>query len=922
MTAPDARSWSRVGDLFADALERPPGERNAWLARVCADEPEVRSEVASLLAAHDGPELDIEAGLLGSEPEAQGLAGTPIGPYRLVERLGRGGMGEVWLGRREGDFEQEVAVKILRAPFLSGDLVDRFRQERRILARLDHPGIASLLDGGLTDDGRPYLVMQRVRGAPITEWCDSECLSLDARLRLFRQVATAVHAAHARLVVHRDLKPSNIFVDESGDVRLLDFGIAKLLDPSEEPTVDTRSEMRVLTPEFAAPEQLAGATITTATDVHALGVLLHLLVVGTAPFPAAGRTRAALERSIRETEPPAPSREILVAGRTHQGREALRSRGLGTPARLARRLRGDFDAIVAKSLRKEPGERFASALQLSEEVERFLDGRPVLARKGALAYRMRKLATRNPWATGAILVALSTLGIFLVLLGLQADDLARERDRAESERDTAERMVELLTELLGAADPRQSPLGRDTPIGEIVDARGDRLVDAAADQPRVQARMRQSLAVVHAAFSEFDRARELLDAAIDQQRALTGNEHPDTVTMLAQRARLVAVTGPPEDARRLLRQALELQRRVFGEGDRRTLLTMQDLAGQLDPRSPEARTLLERALEILRGDPARDPETIAPVLARLGLLHFERDELAEAERRWAEATELVEEVWGDDHPNALTLLNNRAALAGRRGHHAEAEALHSRILTARRRAYGERSLEVATDLNNLGVVRVEQQDRRAGLAAFREALDIYREVLGPDHLQVANTLRNLGLTLLRDGRPGEARKHLEDAAATAERSGADRATVAAFESQLAEIDLSEGRPQRAAERLEPLLGELERLLPGGHASLAEARGRLGEVYLELGRPREANPLWTEALAYREEVLPKGHVLTEEARCGRGRALADLGDWSRAAEDLRACVPLLRSVARVDDPAFRSALAALERTERALEVSAE
>ncbi|MCC6245165.1 MAG: serine/threonine protein kinase, partial [Gemmatimonadaceae bacterium] len=367
----DANQWDRISECFEHALELPESERASFVARVFADDPMARDEVLAILAEHSrGEPLGIESWLVTDTPlpESGLQSGTRIGPYRVGARIGQGGMGEVYRGDRDdGTFEQAVAIKVLRAGLASQELVRRFQTERRILGRLAHPSIVGIIDGGTTADGRPYLVMPFVDGLPLIAYCEQQRLSLEDRLRLFERVAAAVQYAHVQLVVHRDIKPSNILVSPTGEVHLLDFGIAKMLAAQGDrtdgatSTADaeaTQSVIRLLTPEHAAPEQVRGESISTATDVYGLGVLLYELLTGTKPHRLGDRAMLELERDILEREPQPPSAHASAVP-------------------WGRQLRGDLDRIVMKALRKEPLRRYSSVGQFADDITRYLKGLPV-----------------------------------------------------------------------------------------------------------------------------------------------------------------------------------------------------------------------------------------------------------------------------------------------------------------------------------------------------------------------------------------------------------------------------------------------------------------------------------------------------------------------------------------------------------------
>ncbi|MGE3618062.1 MAG: serine/threonine-protein kinase [Gemmatimonadales bacterium] len=411
----EPETWEALGTIFYEALSLAGTARQEYLDEACRDQPALRAEAEALLASHEaigGSEDD----LLAQLPTARlgGLRdGAQLGPYRLEELIGQGGMGEVFRAvRTDHEFDRQVAIKILRPGRTSEEMVRRFRLERQILARLEHPNIAALIDGGVTDTGQPYLVMQYVDGTPITRYADDHRLSTTERLRLFLVVCEAVQFAHRNLIVHRDLKPANILVTDDGQVRLLDFGIAKLLDPAEtDADAQTTGSLLLLTPEHAAPEQFLGDPITTSTDVYGLGVLLYELLTGIRPFQTI--PRAELHRAVCEREPARPSFAAGaavpgLAGDDPVARAAMRR---AEPAGLSHALVGDLDAIVGMAMRKEPARRYESAGQLAADVARYLAARTVLARPDTWAYRTRKFVGRNRWAVatgaaaGALLIA-------------------------------------------------------------------------------------------------------------------------------------------------------------------------------------------------------------------------------------------------------------------------------------------------------------------------------------------------------------------------------------------------------------------------------------------------------------------------------------------------------------------------------------
>ncbi|MDP9100058.1 MAG: serine/threonine protein kinase, partial [Verrucomicrobiota bacterium] len=429
MRVPDGTRWGRVKELFEAAVDLAPRERATLLDNECGDDDELRSEIESLLASDneandfiEQPALEMPRDLF-PEPAPEPLAGRHFGTYKIIREIGRGGLGAVYLAARADDeYRKEVAIKLVRRGLDTDDILRRFRNERQILAQLDHPNIARLIDGGTTDDGLPYFVMEYVKGDPIGIYCDSHALSTADRLNLFRKACAAVTYAHQNLVIHRDLKPSNILVTPDGEPKLLDFGIAKLLGSEEDALAQTMAGQQIMTPEYASPEQVKGEKITTATDVYSLGVLLYELLTGQRPYRLKTRTAEEIARAIAHQEPERPS---TVRG------ASLKPGSLRNLKSRATSLRGDLDNIVLKAMRKEPARRYASVAQFSDDIRRHLEGLPVIARKDTLRYRSGKFIRRHKVGVAAAVLVFLTLVGGIIATFWEARRATAQRDRAE-----------------------------------------------------------------------------------------------------------------------------------------------------------------------------------------------------------------------------------------------------------------------------------------------------------------------------------------------------------------------------------------------------------------------------------------------------------------------------------------------------------
>ncbi len=530
----NAESWVRLSRLLDEALDLPSSERVPWLAALGPEDEALKPRLLALLAhapsvqAADflGTLPNVDVGAIGLPEESADHGGTSVGPYTLLRELGEGGMGTVWLAHRtDGMVQRDVALKLPRGAWPRVELVERMARERDILAALSHPHIARLYDAGVTTGGRPYLALEYVEGLPIDRYCDDHRLDVPARLRAFLQVAEAVAYAHGKLVVHRDVKPSNILVTGEGEVRLLDFGIAKLLDEGlAQQTVLSEMAGRPLTPEYASPEQIAGEPLGVASDVYSLGVVLYELLAGGRPHRRQGGSRRALEDAIVHTDPSPPSASTTEAARR-------------------RLLRGDLDTIILKALKKRPEERYATVNAFADDLQRYLDGRPVLARPDSTSYRVSKFVRRNRIAVGAAAAVVVSIAAFGGVSAWQARVLAEQRRVAQIERDTSEQVVKVLIDLFQATDPSVRPDGDRMPIGEFLADAETRSLEQLRGVPAVRAKLQQVFGLIHNSRGKYAAARAALEEALAEQRRLGGPDHPAALESLQALAELATARG-------------------------------------------------------------------------------------------------------------------------------------------------------------------------------------------------------------------------------------------------------------------------------------------------------------------------------------------------------------------------------------------
>jgi eukaryotic-like serine/threonine-protein kinase len=865
--------WQRVEAIFDEAYDLPAHERAAYLARACGEDVDLRGQVEALLTATsvtggilETPMFEGAAAILRSpDPAAQRgpEEGERIGRFRVIRELGVGGMGSVYLAERaDGAFEQRIALKLIRGGMDNDDILRRFLQERQILARLEHPHIARLVDGGADEAGRPFIAMEYVAGQPITSYCDRHALGVRARIELFMQVCAAVHYAHQNLVVHRDLKPSNILVTDDGQVKLLDFGIAKVLHHEEAPEANvTRVGLRVLTPDYAAPEQVRGDAVTTATDVYALGAILYELVSGRRAHRITRYTAAEVEREVCDHDPLPPSTAITKQERAGRGVIADRppaaeavSRVRGTTLdRLRRQLRGDLDAIVLQALQKEPARRYGSAEALQQDLRRYLAGQPVAARRESLAYRVQKFARRHAIGVAAsILVALSLLA-GLAGTTWQARVAAREAAKARE-------VSTFLTGLFEVSDPNFSNADRVT-ARELLDAGARRIDSELAGQPDVRAEMLALLGEIHRKLGLYEKADTLLDQALRIRRDLYGPDSPELAEMLVAVGNLRADQGRAEEAELALREALAI-REATHRGDHAAIAgSLRDLAAVLSTRGElaEAESLQRRGLAMgvrLHGpahaEVARDHENLSTILRSKGDYD---GAIAAAEQ----ALEIRQEVLGAQHLETTTASSNLALLLSETGDLDRAENLYREVLAFDLQRLGETHPYTATVTNNLAFVLQRKGDLAEAELLYRRVLDISRPLYGGPHPYVAAVINNLAL-VLRDS----------------------------------------GRLEESEELLREALAMFRAIFDDSHYSVGTAHALLGSVVHLRGRLREADSLYIEGLARLRPAFPDGHPRTASALLGRGRLLVESGRASDAEALLRESFEMRRNALGDDD----------------------
>jgi serine/threonine-protein kinase len=816
--------WLRIRELFDLALEQPTEERDSWVEAATAGDPVARREILSLLSALDHARETLErpaAQLIPSLPvdlHESSMVGRRVGAYDVTRLIGYGGMGAVYEGlRADGDFDKRVAIKFLRAGGESELALQRFRYERQILASLNHKNIAGLLDGGMTTDGQPYFVMEYVDGMPITTYCATHRLGVRERVALFRQVLAAVQHAHQQLVVHRDLKPGNILVTPDGTVKLLDFGIAKLMREAEGPDQlpMTRGGVRLFTPEYASPEQVRGLPLAPASDIFSSGVILYELLTGRRPIATEGKLLAEIEVAICTVPPTRPSTAVTPEFATDTAE--------GTVPRVKRRINGDLDAIVLTALAKEGSLRYTSAEQFLQDLRRWLEGHPVLARKAWLGYRIRKFIARRP-----IEVAATSLAVLALIGGIFAT--ARQARIARLEAQKAAEVNQFMADMLSAADPESQ--GRDVTVRAVLD-RAAAEVPSRQLVPEVEAQVRHTVAQtyyglglydsarVHAnrafelrrevnglrdertlfslsyvvaateALGSFAQAESLARVAVGEWRALKGANPSELANALDALARMIEHQGRLDEAREAKVEAVAIRRTLTDSASRADLpfsLNNLSVSFMYAGKIAAAESLVREGLEVARRYHGHESVVHAEMLKSLASVQSDQGLHASADTLIRESTRIMEKLLGRRHPNYLRGMLNQAQILYLRGDMPGALAAADVVVPEIGSALPDADPTASSVLQSQGMTLDALGRYREGEVALRRSLDLRRKYMPPEHWAITSSESVIGYHFVLTGKYPEAERVLVQAyQGLVEKRGADASVTQRVAFRLSEL---------------------------------------------------------------------------------------------------------------------------------------
>lgn len=859
-----AERWEQVLEIFSTIVEKEEANPTSSLTRrvlieqLCADDTELRTEVESLLGSYNQEYLEQPVGTIDQVTrilDHQMMQGQEIGAYRIIRQLGDGGMGAVYLAERgDHQFNKRVALKVVKRGMDSEEIIRRFRSEQHILASFNHPNIAQLFDAGIAPDGRPYFVMEFVDdAAPIDRYCDQHQLTIRQRLELFCTVCAAVQYAHQNLVVHRDLKAANILVGRDSGIKLLDFGIAKVLNERDQNTwlVQTRFEARVLTPDNAAPEQIRGEAITTATDIYALGVLLYQLLSGHRPYQVSGLNVAQVEQIICHRDPDNPSSVIAVTteqnlptvGIVQVTPDRVAEARSTRPERLIRDLRGDLDTIVLKAMQKDPSRRYATVSQFAEDIQRWLQGMPILARPDSIGYRIKKFLGRHRMGATMASSVFVSLTAFSIATAKQSRRIQRQSQEITRQRDKAEQVATFLKEMFQVSDPAVNH-GATVTAQELLEKGASRIESELGNQPQLLADLQFVIAEVFMNLGLFDRAQVMAERSLALRRRLFSPPHVLLAESLFLLAGVMRFNERYDESQRFYQESLVMQQRLFGKQHTAVAATLNEMGIIAGYRGDveQARALLEQSLAMRRLLHGEDHPNVARTLNNLALLLKRNGQPEAAEKLYQQALQLQRKLFGNDHPDVARTLNNLAGTLRALGQVEQAEVLDREALAIRQLIYKEHP-ETAQSLNNLASSLLRKGKLSEAEALFRQAAQLWQNLYRDNHPQVARGLSNLAHVQRLQENDQEAEELLVKALKILEHHhGADHPETVRVMAALASVRYDSGDYSTALSLYNHAYQSYQAIYGNNHERTVAVCHKLAEVLIRTGNAAKAEQL--------------------------------------------------------------------------------
>ncbi|MCW9707190.1 serine/threonine-protein kinase [Fodinibius salsisoli] len=734
----DNLTWQKVETIVDQALEVPADQREDFISKKCGNDEQLKGQVTEFLASifHSEGWLDNPADYkeelyeeIGTFPSHESLVGKKVGSYTIKEKIGEGGMGAVYRALREGDtFEHEVAIKIIRHERATDENIRRFRREQRILAGFSHPGIARLFDGGVTEDGYPYIIMEYVDGIPIDEFCQNNGCSTKDKIALFQQILEAVRYAHENLVIHRDLKPANILVNADGDIKILDFGISKLLEKEKHTSDITQNGTRLLTPRYAAPEQITDENITTATDLYALGIILYELLSGKGPFDLDECSQYNLEQIILHELPPKPSTKAVSK-------------------KVRKKLQGDLDAIVLKAIRKDSNQRYRITNDLIEDLNRYKNGLPVSVRIESLTYRVKKFIGRHTISIAATFLMIVLSVGFLIL---HTSRITQERNNAELEARKATQIKTLLSNILQQQNPFAQP-DRDITLAQVLDDGLKNIESSLDNQPEVKAELLGLLGDNFASLGDFEKSEALVKQALDLYNPSQLQSALQTyVNNLARLGRIQYRTGRFDEAESSYFEALELVKREYGPDSNQATHLYGSLASIYREKGQLLKTeeFYKRAIALAD---TTQKIALATSLGNLAIAYRDQRQFKKALNLHKESLTLERQIRDTLHPDLASAYNNIAFTYQQKGDFQKADSLHQISLSMRRKLFPPDHHHIASSLVRLGLLKIKQFHTQEAEEYLEEGYEILNNKLPEEHWQVLSAKGGLAVSRAMQG---------------------------------------------------------------------------------------------------------------------------------------------------------------------------
>ena len=840
---------------------------------------------------------------------ASGDAAQTIGPFHLLQKIGEGGMGEVWVAEQHKPIHRRVALKLIKAGMDTKQVIARFESERQALAMMDHPAIAKVFEAGETEEGHPYFVMEYVQGIPITAYCDQNRLTTQERLELFKRVCEGVQHAHQKAIIHRDLKPSNILVAIQDAVpvpKIIDFGVAKATAQSlTERTMYTELGMMVGTPEYMSPEQaeMSGQNVDTRTDVYSLGAILYELLVGALPFDPKELRRAGFDeirRRIREVDPPKPSTRLSTMGEASTTQ--AQNRRMERPA-LIRQIRGDLDWITMKALEKDRTRRYGSPSELAADIDRYVHHQPVVARPPSTVYKARKFVRRHRVGVGVAATLAVVLVAFSVTTAIQARRIARERDRANQEAETSKQVSDFMVNLFKVSDPSEAR-GNSITAREILDKGAQKVETGLVGQPLIQSRMMEAIGQVYQNLGLLARAEPFLKKMLEIRKKELGEDHLSVGLGMLSVAWFDIMQGRAAEAEPLVRQGVKvLQAKLPGEtwelsrGYLMLGIIHRD-RGEFGPAHED----LDKALAICEKLYGPDDERVSYPLYHLGWLHKLTAEYGEAAKCYERCLVIQERVLGPDHPSVLWTLNDLGVVWDNQGDYPKAKGFFDRAISIGEKIWGPEHPYLSAPLNNLGVLNWRQGKYKEAEACYRRSLAIREKAYRPGHPYIAGSLNNLALIYQETGQYALARQTYERALAINEKNGGpENLGVAQNLNNIAIVDFYSGQYPQSRARYERALAITEKILGPDHADVA---GLLVDYALLLrvtGDYAQAEAYYERALKIKEKVFGPENVGVAACLIGLAKVYAAQEASEKADELYQRSLSIYEKIQKTDDP---------------------